>query len=78
MLTTFLKSLAGEQRVQRPPPKAQTDFFSMRPAGRSTICPAVRAPARAGVEILAADGTVAVTMTSGSFSPSLGVRIAMG
>lgn len=45
---------------------------------RLGIRPAGRAPARAGVEILAADGTVAGTITSGSFSPSLGVPIAMG
>jgi len=45
---------------------------------RVGIRSAGQAPARAGVEILAADGTVAVTITSGSFSPSLGVRIAMG
>jgi aminomethyltransferase len=45
---------------------------------RVGIRPVGRAPARAGVEILAADGTVAGMVTSGSFSPSLGVPIAMG
>jgi aminomethyltransferase len=45
---------------------------------RVGIRPAGRAPARAGVEILAADGTIAGIITSGSFSPSLGVPIAMG
>jgi aminomethyltransferase len=45
---------------------------------RVGIRPAGRAPARGGAEILAADGTVAGIITSGSFSPSLGVPIAMG
>jgi len=45
---------------------------------RMGIRPSGRAPARAGVEILAADGTIAGTITSGSFSPSLGAPIAMG
>ena len=37
-----------------------------------------RAIARAGCEIVAGDGTVAGTVTSGSFSPSLGSPVAMG
>jgi aminomethyltransferase len=37
-----------------------------------------RALARAGAEIAAEDGTLAGTVTSGSFSPSLGSPIAMG
>ncbi len=37
-----------------------------------------RAPARAGAEIVAADGTMAGAVTSGGFSPSLNASIAMG
>lgn len=37
-----------------------------------------RAPARAGAEIVAADGTMAGAVTSGGFSPSLNAPIAMG
>ncbi len=37
-----------------------------------------RAIARAGCEIAAADGTLAGTITSGTFSPSLGSPVAMG
>ncbi len=55
------------------------DQLALGPTRRRVgIRPAGRAPARAGVEILAADGTVAGVITSGSFSPSLGVPIAMG
>jgi aminomethyltransferase len=45
---------------------------------RVGLRPEGRAPARAGVEILAADQSVAGFVTSGSFSPSLGTPIAMG
>jgi aminomethyltransferase len=37
-----------------------------------------RAPARAGTVVVAADGTEAGTITSGSFAPSVGAPIAMG
>jgi len=45
---------------------------------RVGLRPDGRAPARAGVQIVAADGTAAGDITSGGFSPSLGVPIAMG
>jgi aminomethyltransferase len=45
---------------------------------RVGLRPDGRAPARAGVDIVAADGTAAGTITSGGFSPSLGAPIAMG
>ncbi len=40
--------------------------------------PEGRAPARAGTEIVADDGTAAGTVTSGGFSPTLNAPIAMG
>ena len=45
---------------------------------RVGIRPAGRAPARAGTDIAAADDTQAGTITSGSFSPTLGGPVAMG
>ena len=45
---------------------------------RVGIRPEGRAPARAGTTIAAQDDTVAGTVTSGTFSPTLGVPIAMG
>ena len=45
---------------------------------RVGIRPAGRAPARAGTDIAAPDDTQAGTVTSGSFSPTLGVPVAMG
>ncbi len=45
---------------------------------RVGIRPAGRAPARAGTTMAAADGTEAGSITSGTFSPSLGAPIAMG
>ena len=45
---------------------------------RVGIRPAGRAPARADTAILAPDGTAAGTITSGTFSPTLGAPIAMG
>jgi aminomethyltransferase len=45
---------------------------------RIGIRPQGRAPARRGTEIVAPDGTQAGTITSGTFSPSLGAPIAMG
>jgi aminomethyltransferase len=45
---------------------------------RVGLHPAGRAPARAQTDIAAADGTQAGTITSGTFSPTLGVPIAMG
>ncbi len=45
---------------------------------RVGIRPDGRAPARAGTTMAAQDGTEAGTITSGSFSPSLGAPIAMG
>ena len=45
---------------------------------RVGIRPEGRAPARAGADIAAADGTQAGIITSGSFSPTLGAPIAMG
>jgi aminomethyltransferase len=45
---------------------------------RVGIRPAGKAPARALTEILATDGTVAGTVTSGTYAPSLGAPIAMG
>jgi aminomethyltransferase len=45
---------------------------------RVGIRPGGRAPARALTEILAVDGTVAGTITSGTYAPSLGAPIAMG
>jgi aminomethyltransferase len=45
---------------------------------RVGIQPQGRAPARTGTEIVAPDGTQAGTITSGTFSPSLGAPIAMG
>ena len=44
---------------------------------RVGIRPAGRAPARAGTDIAAADDTLAGTVTSGSFSPTLGTPVAM-
>jgi aminomethyltransferase len=45
---------------------------------RVGIRPDGKAPARAGTEIAALDGTHAGTITSGGFSPTLGAPIAMG
>ena len=45
---------------------------------RVGLRPEGRAPARAGTMIVAEDGTEAGSVTSGGFSPSLGVPIAMG
>ncbi len=45
---------------------------------RVGIRPEGRAPARADTQILAADGTAAGTVTSGTFSPTLGAPVAMG
>ncbi len=45
---------------------------------RVGLRPEGRAPARAGTEIVADDGTEAGFVTSGGFSPSLNVPIAMG
>jgi aminomethyltransferase len=45
---------------------------------RVGLRPAGRAPVRAGAAIVAADGTPAGGVTSGGFSPTLGVPIAMG
>ena len=45
---------------------------------RVGLRPDGRAPARAGAVIVAEDGTEAGSVTSGGFSPSLGVPIAMG
>ena len=45
---------------------------------RVGIRPAGRAPARTGTDIAAADDTQAGTVTSGSFSPTLGGPVAMG
>ncbi len=45
---------------------------------RVGICPEGRAPARALVDIVADDGTEAGVVTSGGFSPTLNVPIAMG
>jgi aminomethyltransferase len=45
---------------------------------RVGIRPEGRAPARAGTAIAASDDTEAGTITSGTFSPTLGVPIAMG
>jgi aminomethyltransferase len=45
---------------------------------RVGLRPQGRAPARAGVQMMAADGTEAGSITSGGFSPSLGSPIAMG
>jgi aminomethyltransferase len=45
---------------------------------RVGVLPAGRAPARAGTDIAAMDDTVAGTVTSGGFSPTLGAPIAMG
>jgi aminomethyltransferase len=45
---------------------------------RAGLRPAGRAPARAGTVIAAEDGTQAGTITSGTFSPTLGAPIAMG
>ena len=45
---------------------------------RVGLRPDGRAPARAGTMIVAEDGTEAGSVTSGGFSPSLGVPIAMG
>jgi aminomethyltransferase len=48
------------------------------PRVRVGLRPEGRAPARAGTNIAAEDGTAAGTVTSGGFSPSLGAPIAMG
>ncbi len=48
------------------------------PRLRVGIRPEARAPARAGAEIVALDGTAAGSVTSGGFSPTLGMPIAMG
>jgi len=48
------------------------------PRRRVGIRPDGRAPAREGTEIVAADGTDAGDITSGGFSPSLNMPIAMG
>ncbi len=45
---------------------------------RVGLRPDGRAPARAGTDIAATDDTAAGTVTSGSFSPTLGVPVAMG
>ncbi len=45
---------------------------------RVGLRPDGRAPARAPTQIIAADGTAAGAITSGTFSPSLGAPIAMG
>ena len=45
---------------------------------RVGILPDGRAPARAGATIAAVDETEAGTVTSGTFSPTLGTPIAMG
>ena len=45
---------------------------------RVGLRPDGRAPARAGTVIAATDGTVAGSVTSGGFSPSLGAPVAMG
>ena len=45
---------------------------------RVGLRPEGRAPARAGTQIVAADGTGAGSVTSGGFSPTLGAPIAMG
>lgn len=45
---------------------------------RVGIAPEGRAPARAGTEIQSDDGAVVGAVTSGGFSPTLGVPIAMG
>lgn len=45
---------------------------------RVGIRPDGRAPARAGTEMAAVDDTVAGSITSGSFSPTLGAPVAMG
>jgi aminomethyltransferase len=45
---------------------------------RVGLRPDGRAPARAGTEILALDGTVVGRVTSGGFAPSLGAPVAMG
>ena len=50
-----------------------------RPArGRVGIRPDGRAPARAGTDIVAADGTAAGNITSGGFGPTLNAPVAMG
>ena len=55
------------------------DQLAHGPARRRVgIRPSGRAPARALTEILAADGTIAGTITSGTYAPSLGAPIAMG
>jgi len=45
---------------------------------RVGIRPDGRAPARADTQIVASDGTAAGTITSGTFSPTIGAPIAMG
>lgn len=45
---------------------------------RVGLRPDGKAPARAGTEILAEDGTVVGSITSGGFGPSLGAPLAMG
>jgi aminomethyltransferase len=48
------------------------------PRLRVGIRPEGRAPARAGTDIVAGDGTAAGAITSGGFSPTLGAPVAMG
>lgn len=48
------------------------------PRLRVGVRPEGRAPARAGTEIVADDGTAAGTITSGGFSPTLNAPVAMG
>jgi aminomethyltransferase len=48
------------------------------PRLRVGLRPEGKAPARAGTPILAPDGATVGTVTSGGFSPTLGVPIAMG
>jgi aminomethyltransferase len=55
------------------------DQFTTGPHRRRVgLRPDGRAPARAGAEIVAQDGTAAGTVTSGGFSPTLNAPIAMG
>jgi aminomethyltransferase len=48
------------------------------PRQRVGLRPVGRAPARAGTDIVAPDGTLAGSVTSGGFAPSLNAPIAMG
>ncbi|HEX3351037.1 MAG TPA: glycine cleavage system aminomethyltransferase GcvT [Acetobacteraceae bacterium] len=62
-----------------PGAEAIRDQMASGPARvRIGLRPEGRAPARAGVEIAAEDGTRAGIVTSGSFGPSVGAPIAMG